>query len=99
MDRPDWRFPGAYEDVKSLDAPGFAWQFLRRNPDFVRAWRALEVAAQNGALKQADAEAFAQHWGVRFRPHKQECNCQCVAMDAACVAECRCSDDDSGAPC
>jgi len=99
MNRPDWRFPGAYEDVLSLDAPGFAWQFLRRNPEFIRAWRALELAAQNGTLKQADTDAFAQLWGVRFRTHKQECNCRRIALDAESIAECRCGEDDSGAPC
>ena len=28
MARADWRSPGAYEDLRSLDAPGFAWEYL-----------------------------------------------------------------------
>ena len=99
MSRPDWRSPDAYEDVLSLDAPGFAWQFLRRNPAFNRAWRALDQAAQKGALKQTDTDAFAQNWGVRFRAPKQNCTCRLGAVDTACIAQCRCSDDDSATPC
>jgi hypothetical protein len=99
MNRPDWRFPGAYEDVLSLDAPGFAWQFLRRNPEFIRAWHTLTAAAKSGTLKQTDADRFAEIWGVRFRALKRNCNCRRVTLDAAGIAQCRCIDDDSGPPC
>jgi hypothetical protein len=32
MARGDWTSPAAYEELGSLDAPGFAW-YLDRNPD------------------------------------------------------------------
>jgi hypothetical protein len=67
MSRADWRSPGAYEELRSLDAPGFAWEFLRRNADFQRQRRKLERAARQGILDQAEADAFTRHWGVRFR--------------------------------
>ena len=34
MPRAEWRSPAAYEDLRSLDAPGFAWEFLSRNSGF-----------------------------------------------------------------
>ena len=41
--------PGAYEELRSLDAPGFAWEYLRRNPDFLRERRKLGDV-DNGGL-------------------------------------------------
>jgi hypothetical protein len=76
MSRADWRIPGAYEELRSLDAPGFAWEFLRRNPDFQQDRRRLERVALRGVLNQAEVDAFARRWGVRFRKrhrHKQPC--------------------------
>ena len=35
MARADWRSAGAYEDLRPLDAPAFACEYLRRNPDFL----------------------------------------------------------------
>jgi hypothetical protein len=67
MSRLDWRSPGAYEDLRSLDAPGFAWEYLRRNPRFVRSRAKLERAAAQGKLLQSTADEFARRWGVRFR--------------------------------
>jgi hypothetical protein len=67
MSHADWRAPGAYEDLRSLDAPGFAWEYLRRNADFQRQRKKLERAARQGLLNQAEADAFTRRWGVRFR--------------------------------
>ena len=46
MSRPEWRSPAAYEDLRSLDAPGFAWEFLSRNPAFERDCRRLEQVSK-----------------------------------------------------
>ena len=35
MARADWRSASAYEDLRPLDAPAFAYEFLLRNPDFL----------------------------------------------------------------
>src|ERR1700729_124351 len=67
MSRADWRTPSAYEELRSLDAPGFAWEYLRRNPDFQQERRKLEQANRRGALNQTEVDAFARRWGVRFR--------------------------------
>ncbi len=46
----DWRDADAYRFAAELDAGGWAWEFLRRNPDyqqewqaFITTWRALEA--------------------------------------------------------
>jgi hypothetical protein len=66
MSRINWRFPDAYEDLRSLDAAGFAWEYLRRNPEFLRDQSRLERAAADGAPDPDEMEAFAHRWGVRF---------------------------------
>jgi Family of unknown function (DUF6499) len=72
MSRADGRTPGAYEELRSLDAPGFAWEYLRRNSDFQQDRRKLEQAARRGVLNQAEADAFARRWGVRFRERHRD---------------------------
>ena len=67
MTPEDWRSPTRYEDLRSLDAPGFAWEYLRRNPEFQQDRAKLEAAARRAVVPEADLEAFAQRWGVRFR--------------------------------
>src|SRR5579864_7190097 len=36
--RPDWRDPANYEYTRELTRDGWAWEFLRRNPKYRRAW-------------------------------------------------------------
>ena len=67
MSRTDWRSPAAYEDLRSLDAPGFAWEFLSRNPAFERDCKRLEHADDQEPLSAGELEDFARRWGVRFR--------------------------------
>lgn len=67
MNRTDWRSPAAYEDLRSLDAPGFAWEFLSRNPAFERDRKRLELASEGGPLSADELNGFARRWGVRFR--------------------------------
>jgi hypothetical protein len=67
MARGDWTSPAAYEELGSLDAPGFAWEYLDRNPEFTQDRRRLERADRRGVLNQAEVDAFARRWGLRFR--------------------------------
>jgi hypothetical protein len=67
MARGDWTSPAAYEELGSLDAPGFAWEYLDRNPDFTQDRRRLERADRRGVLNQAEVDAFTRRWGLRFR--------------------------------
>jgi hypothetical protein len=97
--RMDWRSHGAYENLESLDAPGFAWEFLRRNPTFNRDLRKLERAKQQRKLTLAEKDAFALKWGLRFPAAKRVCRHQCGSMDGAGDAECRCLDERCGGSC
>ena len=83
MSRADWRTPGAYEELRSLDAPGFAWEYLRRNSDFQQDRRKLEQTARRGLLNQAEADAFARRWGVRFRKRRRDKQPQLGSMGVA----------------
>jgi len=38
----DWRSPADYEPLQNLDTVGFAWEFLRRNPDYRRDHHEIE---------------------------------------------------------
>ena len=67
MPGADWRSPAAYEGLRTLDAPGFAWEFLRRNRVFQRDRKRLKQAAERGALSADELNGFARRWGVRFR--------------------------------
>jgi hypothetical protein len=67
MPRAEWRSPAAYEDLRSLDAPGFAWEFLSRNPAFERDCKRLEHTDGRDPHSAGDEEDFARRWGVRFR--------------------------------
>ena len=83
MPRAEWRSQAAYDDMRSLDAPGFAWEYLRRNSDFQQHRRKLERAARRGVLNQAEADAFARRWGVRFRKRHRDNQHQLGPMDGA----------------
>ena len=67
MSLPDWRSAAEYEELRPLDAPGFAWEFLRRNKVFAAERARLVDAAARRALDAEAAGDFARRWGVRFR--------------------------------
>ena len=65
MPRVNWRLPAAYENLRSLDAPGFAWEFLSRNPEFERD-RAELAQSTESAPRAAEVERFTQRWGCHL---------------------------------
>jgi hypothetical protein len=67
MSSDDWRDPANYELLRSLDAPGLAWEYLRRNPEFNVERARLKQEHERDLLTPERAEAFARRWGVRFR--------------------------------
>ena len=90
MSRADWRAPGAYEELRSLDAPGFAWEYLRRNPEFQRDRARLEAAARRRILSAAEEDAFAHRWGLRFRECCRYDRSQFGPVDSEYPPECDC---------
>ena len=70
MSRAYWRSPEKYKEIQSLDAPGFAFQFVSRDLVFIEERERLQLAASRNALDPADADAFARRWGLRFRKNE-----------------------------
>ena len=64
MSRAYWRTPGAYKELQTFDAPGFASQFVKRHPDYVRDRERLQEKERHGTLDPAEADAFARRWGL-----------------------------------
>jgi hypothetical protein len=67
MPQGEWRLDAAYHNKNALDAPGFAFEYLRRNRDFVRDQRHLEQLLKRSRLTVSMRDAFADRWGMRFR--------------------------------
>jgi hypothetical protein len=67
MSRAYWRSPGTYAELQSLDAPGIAYEYLKRDPEFLEDQERLRKATRTDSLDPAEADAFARRWGLRFR--------------------------------
>lgn len=55
--RPDWRDPEQYPDPESTSMLQWAWEFLRRNPEYQKdyeRWAALPTVYSDGALFEED---------------------------------------------
>lgn len=96
MSHADWRNPSAYEELRSLDAPGFAWEYLRRNSDFQQERRKLEQANRRGALNQTEVAAFTRRWGVRFRRRRRNKKSHLVSVGSPRFAKRHRSNRPSG---
>jgi hypothetical protein len=60
MFREDWRSRAAYDYATTMEAPGLAWEFLRRNPDYRADYEIARAEADDGAAGPARC------WGLRF---------------------------------
>jgi hypothetical protein len=67
MPQADWHLLAAYETKLTLDAPGFAFEFLSRNPEFIQHYRKLLRADARHKLTTRARNDFASRWGLRFR--------------------------------
>lgn len=67
----DWRDPANYKSLLNLDRVGWAWEWLRRNPDYIALTAQLPKGAQPGAnlkiIEASDADTAATGWGLQFR--------------------------------
>ena len=57
----DWRSPATYEPMQNLDIVGFAWEYLRRNPDYRRDHREITRAS---AMDVNIIEERVRLWGL-----------------------------------
>lgn len=93
MSRPNWRDPADYEALRSADVATLAGAFLRRNPDYQADRERLLRVAAGRRLTQAERDAFALAWGVRFRDGRR-----CPDLDTAGASQRRrCDRDTPGA--
>jgi len=68
----DWRSQDAGDALKELDRAGFAWEFLRRNPEYRQDYRrALERIAAGAITEEAAMAAISRRWGLSFRPRSR----------------------------
>jgi hypothetical protein len=70
---PDWRDAEQYRHMLDLDQAGWAWEWLRRNPDYVEERRRGALGAlPDQALSYPDVlsqpmYSAALRWGLCFR--------------------------------
>jgi hypothetical protein len=60
---PDWRDAAAYAYLQNLNRAELAWEFLRRDPNYNRDFRA---AARRTFDEAAFPERLTRRWGLRF---------------------------------
>lgn len=71
---PNWRDSASYEYTLSLSKLGWAWEFLRRNPNFRKSGRQqLQLEVATGKRGQAiriittlSSAPYLEDWGVLF---------------------------------
>lgn len=73
LSRASWRDPTNYKSLLSLDRSGWAWKWLRRNPDYIARTTQLLTRTRLEApgtrlrvITTSDAEE-ARDWGLHFR--------------------------------
>lgn len=57
----DWRDPAPYQRAETFPARALAWEFLRRDTDYRRTYRAAIRRSRT------TADRAAGRWGLRFR--------------------------------
>lgn len=62
----------AYLYALSLDGPGLAWEYLRRNTGYVADWHRHRGARTQAAVALAGRRA--EPWGLRF-PGRSDARC------------------------
>jgi hypothetical protein len=63
----DWRSADNAKKLMQLDRAQFALEFLRRNADYIKDYRATHDRIASGALSRDVAlQELAQRWGLTF---------------------------------
>ncbi len=68
---PDWRNADSYRHLLELDAEGWAWEWLRRNPAYVEAAESTPLPVAEPASGQPyvvlSSARIVADWGLHFR--------------------------------
>lgn len=66
-DHGSWRSDDASDYLIQVERSGFAWEFLRRNPDYRRDFETMNRLLQNGTREDLEVVlALVQRWGLGF---------------------------------
>ncbi|MBG6178592.1 hypothetical protein IWQ55_006453 [Labrenzia sp. EL_208] len=81
----DWQDKRSYAGLLSLNRHGWAWEFLRRNPDFQKDFSKLsgviDPITDKPNLYSLPANCPLKCWGIFFR-NLLECGCRCLLGSA-----------------
>jgi hypothetical protein len=62
----EWRSPETERELNRLERQGFAWEFLRRNPDYRRDFDNSSGASARPFGASTRNRSAAPQWGLRF---------------------------------
>ncbi len=66
-DHGGWRSDEASDYLKQVERSGFAWEFLRRNPDYRRDFETMNRLLQHGTRDDLETVlALVRRWGLGF---------------------------------
>jgi hypothetical protein len=63
MSHSDWRSPASYDRTEALDQTGFAWECVRRSPNYHRDFQVAAGTSSDPIL----STTFRDRWGLSFR--------------------------------
>ncbi len=66
---PDWRSQQTERVLSTLERQGFAWEFLRRNPDYRTDYNRLRIPTTSRAGFLPGS--VDPHWGLHFPDRSQ----------------------------
>jgi hypothetical protein len=62
-----WRSKSATDYLDEVQRSGFAWEFLRRNPDYRVDYERMSLHLDRGTSSEFEvALALAKRWGLKF---------------------------------
>lgn len=71
----DWRSLTGRDYLKHLDRPGFAWEFLRRNPAYQENYNTIMREAASDARPEGPTkDPLVWRWGLSF-PGRSKTSC------------------------
>ncbi|WP_430648839.1 transcriptional regulator domain-containing protein [Bradyrhizobium vignae] len=62
MSGAEWRSKSAYDNVRKAEPADIAWEWLRRDREYQKAFRGLQGSKRSGAT-----DPFRRKWGLTFR--------------------------------
>lgn len=87
--RANWRDPTNYKSLLTLDRAGWAWEWLRRNPDYIARTNQIPTRSpleQPGTrlrvITTSDAKE-ARDWGLHFRRSSSPSGHRCLHLLAS----------------